>query len=66
MGVVTVTVTYECSLDSDDLHDLLVISDFRNKPTGVAAIRTMVVDYNVRHFVEDFGDDAVPKIVVSR
>ncbi len=68
MGVVTVTVTYECSLDSDDLvgmyrdkygaHPRYTISD--------KAVRRLVKEYPAWQFVSDFTDDDVPKVVVSR
>ncbi len=62
MGVVTVTVTYECSLDSDDLLEL-----FRNgRYDPGKTITALVTTYPAAAFVSEFGDDDVPKIVVSR
>ncbi len=68
MGIVTVTVTYECSLDTEDLQGLYAFYSRKDRSGQFTAaeVRDLVIDFPARSFVSEFGDDDVPKIVVSR
>ncbi len=64
------TVTYECSFDSEGLLELYEtqfdISGMVTPPLTDDQIVDLVKAYPAWHFVSDFRTVAVPKVVVSR
>ncbi len=67
------TVTYDCSLDSDDIKGLYVGGYGPQLPWPGSTLSLTdedIIDVVKQHppglFVSEFGDDDVPKVVVSR